>query len=153
MDENSRLYRSTDAFDWGKWHREQGVLVTSLAKRRGNTSFPGPIMVTLKCTDKGAKQQSKLDSPEDWESLMESLEHWVVDLRRKGIFIDMTWPSDKVLIVGEHKSKRTEATEKGTIVQSPNQTNKQEGTSESQICQSADRTMGGKVCHSSKMII
>lgn len=84
--------RSTDAFDWGKWHREQGVLVTSLAKKRGNTSFPGPIIVTLKCTDKGAKQQSKLDSPEDWEGLKESLEHWVVDLQCKGIVIDMTWP-------------------------------------------------------------
>ena len=39
VDENPRLYRSTDAFNWGKWHIEQGVLVTSLAKKRGNTSY------------------------------------------------------------------------------------------------------------------
>lgn len=31
VDENSQPYRSTDPFDWGKWHREQGVLVPSLA--------------------------------------------------------------------------------------------------------------------------
>ena len=75
VDENSRLYRSTDEFDWGKWHREQGMLVISLAKKKGNTSFSRSIMATLRCTNKGAKPQSKLDSPEDWEGLMESLEH------------------------------------------------------------------------------
>ena len=75
VDENSRLYRSTDEFDWGKWHREQGMLVISLAKKKGNTSFSRSSMATLRCSSKGAKPQSKLDSPEDWEGLMESFEH------------------------------------------------------------------------------
>ena len=69
--------RSTNAFNWGKWHREQGMLFTSLAKKKGNTSFPRSIMATLRYTNKGA---TKLDSPEDWELLMGFLEHWVVNL-------------------------------------------------------------------------
>lgn len=79
------------------------MLITSLANKKGNTSFPRSIMATLRCTAKGAKQQSKLESPEDWERLIKSLGHWVVDLQRKGMVIAMIWPWTKKSLEDEDR--------------------------------------------------